>query len=147
MRASDARVLLNGGQYVGLVRVDGTFVITDVRPGSHLLEVVNLNEWLFEPVRLDISARDKGKVRASPLNKPMERLAYPLVIRPLGNLIATRPVENRRRKKLRGNVRDCMMRHTYVCFLLFAQERAKYQTGSARNRKQSSNGRMQPTKP
>ncbi len=76
-------MLLNGGQYVGLVRVDGTFVITDVRPGSHLLEV-NLPDWVFEPVRVDVSARDKGKVRASLVSKPMERLSYPLVLRPVG---------------------------------------------------------------
>lgn len=73
-------MVLNGGQYVGLVRSDGSFVIHDVPPGSYLLEVHSI-ELSFQPLRVDVSARDKGKIRVSSPHRRGERLSYPLVLR------------------------------------------------------------------
>jgi len=73
-------VLLNGGAYVGFVRNDGAFVIHNVPAGSYVLDVA-MNDFTFQPVRVDVSAKDKGKARASSLFKK-DRLPYPLVMRP-----------------------------------------------------------------
>jgi len=53
------KVLLNGGAYVTFVKADGSFVFRDLAPATYVLEVNNVN-FAFEPVRVDISASDKG---------------------------------------------------------------------------------------
>ncbi|XP_061602245.1 ER membrane protein complex subunit 7 [Cololabis saira] len=82
---STARVLVEGEEYVGFVRTDGTFAVNDVPPGSYVVEVV-APTFRFEPVRVDITS--KGKMRARLVNhiKTSEviRQAYPLQIRSSG---------------------------------------------------------------
>ncbi|CAF3800111.1 unnamed protein product [Rotaria sp. Silwood1] len=61
----DMRVLVNEGEYVGIPRVDGTFVISSVPSGSYVVSVSS--PWyVFEPIRVDINAN--GKIRARKVN-------------------------------------------------------------------------------
>jgi len=61
---STTRILVNYGEYVGFVKEDNTFVISNVPPGSYILEVAN-KDYIFEPFRVDITS--KGKIRARKL--------------------------------------------------------------------------------
>lgn len=63
---SQTRVLANGGEYIGFLKADGSFIISDVPSGSYVVEVASPNH-LFEPVRVDISAK-RGKIRARKVN-------------------------------------------------------------------------------
>jgi len=92
VKVSSARVLLDGGSYVGLVRHDGSFLLHDIPAGTYVLDVI-LPEYIFVPIRIDVSARDKGKVRASAMNvhsvaplqsqsSRQEKLQYPLSLKP-----------------------------------------------------------------
>lgn len=72
---ADARILLNGGQFVGLVRRDRTFVVYDVPEGVHLLEV-SMMGFSFDPVRLEVSSKDgQGRIKATAHG---QKLGYPL---------------------------------------------------------------------
>lgn len=46
-------------------RKDGSFLLTGVLPGSYIVEISHIN-YVFEPVRVDITS--KGKFRARRLN-------------------------------------------------------------------------------
>ncbi|KAJ1366422.1 hypothetical protein KIN20_027078 [Parelaphostrongylus tenuis] len=59
--AANSRVLLNHGEYIGFVREDGSFVVDNVASGSYIVQVENV-DFVFEPIRVDITA--KGKIRA-----------------------------------------------------------------------------------
>lgn len=72
---------LNGGQHLTQVRADGSFVFPDVAPGAHLLEV-SCTELTFRPVRVDISVRHSGKIKARYADGSRAPLAYPLVLAP-----------------------------------------------------------------
>ena len=63
---SQTTVLVNGGEYIGFLKADGAFVVSDVASGSYIVEVASPNH-LFEPVRVDISAK-RGKIRARKVN-------------------------------------------------------------------------------
>ncbi|XP_028397615.1 ER membrane protein complex subunit 7-like [Dendronephthya gigantea] len=63
---SETRVLVNGGEYVGFLKGDGSFIINDVPSGSYIVEVASPNH-LFEPMRVDINAK-RGKIRARKVN-------------------------------------------------------------------------------
>lgn len=82
---STARVLVEGEEYVGFMRTDGSFAVNDVPPGSYVVEVLSPT-FRFEPVRVDITS--KGKMRARLVNyiKTSEviRQPYPLQIRSSG---------------------------------------------------------------
>ncbi|XP_030260815.1 endoplasmic reticulum membrane protein complex subunit 7 [Sparus aurata] len=82
---SAARILVEGEEYVGFFRTDGSFAVNDVPSGSYVVEVVSPN-YRFEPVRVDITS--KGKMRARLVNyiKTSEviRQQYPLQIRANG---------------------------------------------------------------
>lgn len=56
-------VIWNGGQQVTYVRPDGYFAFQGVTAGTHLLEVSALG-YAFSPMRVDVSARLHGQVRA-----------------------------------------------------------------------------------
>ncbi|XP_053737617.1 ER membrane protein complex subunit 7 [Synchiropus splendidus] len=81
-----ARVLVEGEEYVGFLRTDGSFTVNDVPSGSYVVEIVTPT-FRFEPVRVDITS--KGKMRARLVNyiKPSEviRQPYPLQIRANGH--------------------------------------------------------------
>ncbi|XP_018425787.1 PREDICTED: ER membrane protein complex subunit 7 isoform X1 [Nanorana parkeri] len=82
---SRARVLLDGEEYIGFLRMDGSFVVHDVPPGSYVVEVVS-PAYRFEPIRVDITS--KGKMRARYVNhiktSEVVRLPYPLQMKSSG---------------------------------------------------------------
>lgn len=82
---SSSRVLVEGEEYVGFLRTDGSFVVNDVPSGSYVVEVISPT-FKFEPVRVDITS--KGKIRARLVNyiKTSEviRQPYPLQMRSPG---------------------------------------------------------------
>ncbi|KFM66595.1 hypothetical protein X975_20170, partial [Stegodyphus mimosarum] len=73
------RVLVNGGERIGFLRSDGSFHVTNVEPGSYVVEVVNPNH-IYEPARVDINS--KGKFRARKLNyvqtNLVQQVPYPM---------------------------------------------------------------------
>ncbi|KAK6745687.1 hypothetical protein RB195_012043 [Necator americanus] len=77
--AANSRVLLNHGEYIGFVREDGSFVVDNVASGSYIVQVENV-DFVFEPIRVDITA--KGKIRARKLTvlqpNVVNQLPYPL---------------------------------------------------------------------
>lgn len=78
---SETKVLVDGGVYIGFLRPDGGFTIRDVPAGSYVVEAMSPN-FMFEPVRVDISGRAKGKSRARKVNflqnSAVVQVAYPL---------------------------------------------------------------------
>ncbi|KAJ0989510.1 hypothetical protein J5N97_007866 [Dioscorea zingiberensis] len=79
-KLSNAKVILNGGQKVTFVRADGYFSIHNVPAGTHLIEVAAIG-YFFSPVRVDISARNPGKVQAALTEN--RRVLHELVLEPL----------------------------------------------------------------
>ncbi|GFT18094.1 ER membrane protein complex subunit 7 [Nephila pilipes] len=73
------KVLVNGGERLGFLRNDGSFHVSNVEPGSYVVEVVNPNQ-VYEPTRVDINS--KGKFRARKLNyvqtNLVQQMPYPL---------------------------------------------------------------------
>ncbi|KAF5181572.1 Er membrane protein complex subunit 7-like protein [Thalictrum thalictroides] len=63
-KISNAKIILNGGQRVTFLRPDGYFSFHDVPAGTHLIEVAAVG-YFFSPVRIDVSARNRGKVQAA----------------------------------------------------------------------------------
>ncbi|ESQ53964.1 hypothetical protein EUTSA_v10026275mg [Eutrema salsugineum] len=61
---SNIKVVLNGGQNITFLRPDGYFTFHKVPAGTHLIEVYALG-YFFSPVRVDVSARHRGKVQAT----------------------------------------------------------------------------------
>ncbi|CAA7046815.1 unnamed protein product [Microthlaspi erraticum] len=61
---SNIKVVLNGGQHITFLRPDGYFTFHKVPAGTHLIEVYALG-YFFSPVRVDVSARHRGKVQAT----------------------------------------------------------------------------------
>ncbi|GFR64673.1 ER membrane protein complex subunit 7-like [Elysia marginata] len=81
----NSRVLVDGGEYLGFVRSDGTFVVHGVPSGSYIVEIANPNV-LFEALRVDITS--KGKMRARRVNflqpNQVKAVSYPLEFRERG---------------------------------------------------------------
>lgn len=75
----NSRILVDGGKYLGFLREDGSFVVTNVPPGSYVLEVAS-PDFDFDPARVEITS--KGKMRARRVNNlgsgQPATLAYPL---------------------------------------------------------------------
>ncbi|KAI3863319.1 hypothetical protein MKX03_008274 [Papaver bracteatum] len=63
-KLSNAKVMLNGGQRTSFLRPDGYFSFHNVPAGTHLVEVASVG-FFFSPVRVDVSARNPGKVQAA----------------------------------------------------------------------------------
>jgi len=82
---TQTQVIVNGGEHVGLLREDGTFVIYGLPSGSFVVEVVN-PQYNYEAARIDITS--KGKLRARKVNyiQPalVTHLPYPVRLNPLG---------------------------------------------------------------
>ncbi|KAH8378364.1 hypothetical protein KR093_010951, partial [Drosophila rubida] len=80
----DIRIAVNGGEYLGFVRENGSFMVSGVPPGSHILESYHSDIYI-PPLRVDISSR--GKFRARKLShirpKQIIKLPYPLFLKPL----------------------------------------------------------------
>ncbi|RWS23700.1 membrane protein-like protein [Leptotrombidium deliense] len=79
------RIMVNYGEYLGFLKVDGTFEISNLQPGSYLVEVTN-PDLFYEPIRVDINS--KGKIRARKVNyiqtSSVHQLPYPLKFKPKG---------------------------------------------------------------
>mmetsp|Transcript_23467 Transcript_23467/g.40117 ORF Transcript_23467/g.40117 Transcript_23467/m.40117 type:complete len:180 (+) Transcript_23467:20-559(+) len=83
---SDMRVQLigNNGVYSAITRLDGSFVVRDVPPGAFLLDVLSV-KYNFTTIRVDVSAKYNGKVKARPLHEPNNFITYPLELKPSGH--------------------------------------------------------------
>lgn len=64
VKLTGAKVVLNGGQHVTFLKPDGYFSFNNVPAGTHLIEVAAIG-YFFSPVRVDVSARNPGKVQAA----------------------------------------------------------------------------------
>jgi len=77
-------VSLNGGDYLGFLKEDGTFVVSGVPSGSYVLEVTH-PDYFYEPIRVEINP--KGKFRARKVNfvQPSQviQMPYPLRMKAL----------------------------------------------------------------
>ncbi|KAK2178026.1 hypothetical protein NP493_565g02013 [Ridgeia piscesae] len=73
------RILLDGGQFLGFLKSDGTFSVNNVPSGSYVVEVTHPT-YEFEAIRVDINS--KGKFRARRLNNvqtsSVQTVSYPL---------------------------------------------------------------------
>lgn len=73
------RVQLNSGEFLGFLKQDGSFVISNVPSGSYILEILN-PDYMYEPVRVEINS--KGKFRARKVNHILTsvviQVPYPL---------------------------------------------------------------------
>ncbi|KAK2165144.1 hypothetical protein LSH36_54g05035 [Paralvinella palmiformis] len=76
---SSTRILIDGGDYIGFLKSDGTFSVTNVPSGSYVVEV-NSPDYVFETYRVDINS--KGKLRARRVNhiqpSAVNTVIYPL---------------------------------------------------------------------
>ncbi|KAL6980220.1 hypothetical protein U1Q18_021863 [Sarracenia purpurea var. burkii] len=79
-KLSNVKVILNGGQLVTFLRPDGYFSFHNVPAGTHLVEVTAIG-YFFSPVRVDVSARNPGKVQAALTET--RRVLTELVLEPL----------------------------------------------------------------
>ncbi|KAM7541747.1 hypothetical protein Aperf_G00000004559 [Anoplocephala perfoliata] len=90
--ATETKVRVDGSQYFGFVKPDGSFVISDVEPGSYLVEFTNPT-FLFQPVRVDINS--KGKIRARNVNvlrtTAVKAVAHPLRVTTVGKAMYFQP--------------------------------------------------------
>ncbi|GMT20543.1 hypothetical protein PFISCL1PPCAC_11840, partial [Pristionchus fissidentatus] len=76
---ANTRILLNYGRHVGFPREDGSFSVPGVAPGSYIVQVENV-DYVFEPVRVDITVSGKMRTRKISLLQPgaVQQLPYPL---------------------------------------------------------------------
>jgi hypothetical protein len=81
------RILLDGGDYVGFLRSDGSFTINNVPSGTYVVEIA-CPSFGFEPARVDINS--KGKIRARRLNNlqpsAVNTITYPLKFKARGKI-------------------------------------------------------------
>ncbi|OAE29547.1 hypothetical protein AXG93_702s1000 [Marchantia polymorpha subsp. ruderalis] len=80
-KTANIKVVLNGGEQLTFIRPDGYFAFQGVTAGTHLLEVVAMG-YYFSPVRVDVSARLHGQVRAIAV-ETRRTLPDALVLEPL----------------------------------------------------------------
>lgn len=82
---ANTRIHVNGGEYIGFVKKDGSFSVHNLPAGSYVVEAIN-PEYTFEPARVEINS--KGKYRARKVNhiKTSEVIVvpYPLKMKALG---------------------------------------------------------------
>lgn len=74
-----SRVIVNHGEFLGFIKSDGSFVVSNLPAGSYLVEVTH-PDYFYEPIRVDITS--KGKMRARKVNylsaSAVHQLNYPL---------------------------------------------------------------------
>jgi hypothetical protein len=83
LRTSDVKITLvvNGGQSIATrVKPDGSFVVLDVPPGSHLLETFALG-YAFPPMTVRIGS--DGQIVAEYSEDPTVRFEHPLLLKPV----------------------------------------------------------------
>ncbi|CAG9563730.1 unnamed protein product [Danaus chrysippus] len=80
----DTRIHVNGGEYIGFIKDDGSFTIHNVPSGSYVVEIIN-PDYMYEPVRVEINS--KGKYRARKVNyiqtSQVIQVPYPLRMKAL----------------------------------------------------------------
>uniref|UniRef100_A0A2A4K544 ER membrane protein complex subunit 7 beta-sandwich domain-containing protein n=1 Tax=Heliothis virescens TaxID=7102 RepID=A0A2A4K544_HELVI len=80
----DTRIHVNGGEYIGFIRDDGSFVIHNVPSGSYVVEILH-PDYIYEPIRVEINS--KGKYRARKVNyiqtSQVIQVPYPLRLKAL----------------------------------------------------------------
>ncbi|KAI1729079.1 ARP2/3 complex 20 kDa subunit (ARPC4) domain-containing protein [Ditylenchus destructor] len=107
-----SRVLVNYGKYIGFVREDGSFVVDGVPSGSYIVEISN-TDYIFEPVRVDITS--KGKIRARRLNllqpNTVNTIPYPL------QLVARQPARYFRTRE-EWRITDVLMNPMVIMLLV-----------------------------
>ncbi|CAM6115203.1 unnamed protein product [Calypogeia fissa] len=81
-KTSDIKVSLDGGQKVTSTRKDGYFLFEGVTAGTHLLEVSAMG-YYFSPVRVNVSAKLNGQVRALAVDTGRYYSEPLLVLKPL----------------------------------------------------------------
>lgn len=83
----DTRIHVNGGEYIGFIKNDGSFTIHNVPSGSYVVETIN-PDYIYEPVRVEINSR--GKIRARKVNyiqtSQVIQVPYSLKMKPLAPL-------------------------------------------------------------
>ncbi|XP_059299322.1 ER membrane protein complex subunit 7 homolog isoform X2 [Lycium ferocissimum] len=79
-KASNVKVIFSGGQRVTFLRPKVYFSFYNVSAGTHLIEVSAIG-YFFSPVRVDVSARNPGKVQAALTEN--RRTLIELVLEPL----------------------------------------------------------------
>ncbi|KPJ10419.1 UPF0480 protein C15orf24 [Papilio machaon] len=81
---TQTRIHVNGGEYIGFIKEDGSFAIHNVPTGSYVVEVVN-PDYMYDPVRVEINS--KGKYRARRVNyiqtSQVIQVPYPLRMKAL----------------------------------------------------------------
>lgn len=81
---TQTRIHINGGEYIGFIKEDGSFTIHNVPTGSYVVEVVN-PDYMYDPVRVEINS--KGKYRARRVNyiqtSQVIQVPYPLRMKAL----------------------------------------------------------------
>ncbi|GAA42231.2 ER membrane protein complex subunit 7 [Clonorchis sinensis] len=91
------RIHVDGSQYVGFVRPDGTFQVSGVPSGSYLIEPIHPS-FIFQTARVDINS--KGRIRARRVNAPqpnaVDELPYPLKLSTHGKAVYFKPREQLR---------------------------------------------------
>jgi hypothetical protein len=79
-----AHVIMNGGERLAYLEGDGSFQIHGVIAGSHILDF-KAADMLFSQVRIDMSKKKRGKIRASVSEAGVvETVPYPLLLEPKG---------------------------------------------------------------
>ncbi|CAO1297911.1 unnamed protein product [Diamesa hyperborea] len=77
-------ISINGGEFQGFLKEDGSFIISKVPFGSYVVDIIN-PDYNYEPVRVEINP--KGKFRARKVNhvQPSQiiQVPYPLKLKAL----------------------------------------------------------------
>ncbi|XP_041985099.1 ER membrane protein complex subunit 7 [Aricia agestis] len=80
----DTKIHVNGGEYIGFIKDDGSFAVHNVPSGSYVVEVIN-PDYMYEPIRVEINS--KGKFRARKVNyiltSQVIQVPYPLRMKAL----------------------------------------------------------------
>ncbi|XP_023939769.1 ER membrane protein complex subunit 7 [Bicyclus anynana] len=75
----DTRIHVNGGEFIGFIKDDGSFAVHNVPSGSYVVEIVH-PDYFYEPIRVEINS--KGKYRARKVNyiqtSQIIQVPYPL---------------------------------------------------------------------
>ncbi|CAD5116922.1 DgyrCDS5762 [Dimorphilus gyrociliatus] len=79
---SSTKIIIDGGRYLGFLKSDGAFSVSNLPSGSYSIEVINPS-YVFEPARIDITS--KGKFRARKMNNiqlnAVSTINYPLKLK------------------------------------------------------------------
>lgn len=120
LRASAIQITLNanGERMKTSPKENGDFEFSDVPPGSHLLEVVAMG-YFYPPVRIDVSARHKGKVLAA-WSEDRRKVLPDLHIEPIGKMNYFEKRDSFSLRSFLMNPMMLMMLFTLVCVVIFS---------------------------